>query len=140
MSTRGLVEILPSQGRGSDRQRLTRYVATDAGRTMVMDWVELGSGPYSPRTEFLFRLRCAQAVNGLSAVQRLLSIRRQEALKAQTALAPPSRDLPVATAAVVRRLVQRHQDSEVQAELQYLEWAQALLSRATGAQRGETVR
>lgn len=128
----GLVEGAREVSPSSERQQRTRYLVTPAGRQLVAEVAEHGLSRAETREEFRVRLRCAGALRDYGALRRALGARRLELLQKQRALAPSRSDLPTEPVLLTRRLLDKHLVVELESELEWLEWAHAMVTAAEG--------
>lgn len=122
------IEPVPDQW----RQPRKRLLVTSAGRERLAEFVALGFGAAEDRDEFRVRLRCAGALRDFDALQRALATRTEELLRRQQQMPAAQADLPLEPVLLSRRLVERRALMELQSELEWLEWAQAMVTAAAG--------
>jgi DNA-binding PadR family transcriptional regulator len=122
------IEPVPDQW----RQPRKRLLVTSAGRVHLTEFVTLGFGAAEDRDEFRVRLRCAGALRDFDALQGALATRTEELLRRQQQMPAAQADLPLEPVLLSRRLVERRALMELQSELEWLEWAQAMVTAAAG--------
>lgn len=132
LSAEGLIEAEREELPGSERQPRTTYLVTAAGRQLVAEVVEHGFSSGETREEFRVRLRCAGAVRDYGLLRRALEAHRLRLLVQQRALPPPRSDLPTEPVLLARRLLDKQLVMELERELEWVEWALAMVTAAEG--------
>lgn len=128
----GLVEGEREEMPSSERQPRTTYLVTPAGRRLVADVVEHGFSRAETREEFRVRLRCAGSVRDYGLLRTALEARRLKLLVQQRELPPPRSDLPTEPVVLARRLMDKQLVMELESELEWVEWALAMVTAADG--------
>lgn len=114
------------------RQPRKRLLVTAAGRVRVAEFVALGFGTAEDRDEFRVRLRCAGALREFDALHDALRARTKALLRRQQQLPAAQADVPTEPVLLARRLAERRELMDLQSELEWLEWAQAMVTAAAG--------
>lgn len=122
------IELSPDQW----RQPRKRLLVTSAGRARVAELVSLGFGAAEDRDEFRVRLRCAGALREFDALHEALEARTRALLRRQQQLPAAQTDVPSEPVLLARRLAERRELMELQSELEWLEWAEAMVTAAAG--------
>lgn len=123
------IESVPDQW----RQPRKRLLVTPSGRERVVEFVAHSFGSGEDRDEFRVRLRCAGALREFDALQQALTARTTELLRRQEQLPPVQSTIPNEPVLLARRLVERRELMDLQGELEWLEWAQAMVAAAARA-------